>query len=51
MLSERYFHHEEVDDVSNGFRDGRVCHGGKVFEFRVPRSCNSNFRIKVILLK
>lgn len=43
MLSERCLHNEACGDVSNGFRDRRVCHGGKVFELRVPRSCNSHF--------
>nr|WP_302568336.1 transposase [Culturomica massiliensis] len=43
MLSERSLHNEALSDVSNGFRGRRVCHGGKVFELRVPRSRNSNF--------
>ena len=43
MISERRFHNEELSDVSNGYRDRRVCHGGKVFELRVPRSRHSNF--------
>ena len=43
MLSERRVHNESASDVSNGFRDRRVCHGGKVFELHVPRSRNSNF--------
>ncbi len=43
MLSERRLHNESASDVSNGFRDRRVCHGGKVFELGVPRSRNSNF--------
>ncbi len=43
MLSERSLHNEALSDVSNGFRSRRVCHGGKIFELRVPRSRNSNF--------
>ena len=43
MLTERSLHNETLSDVSNGFRGRRVCHGGKVFELRVPRSRNSNF--------
>ena len=43
MLSERALHNETRGDVSNGFRGRRVCHGGKVFELRVPRSRNSHF--------
>ena len=43
MLSERSLHNTAHEDVSNGYRDRRVCHGGKVFELRVPRSRNSNF--------
>lgn len=43
MLSERSLHNAETEDVSNGYRGRRVCHGGKVFELRVPRSRNSNF--------
>lgn len=43
MISERRFHNEELSDVSNGYRDRRVCHGGKVFELRVPHSRHSNF--------
>ena len=43
MVSERCVHNEALSDVSNGFRDRRVCHAGKVFELRVPRSRNSNF--------
>ena len=41
--SERTVHNSEHNDVSNGYRARRVCHGGKVFELRVPRSRNSNF--------
>ena len=37
MLSERSLHNEALSDVSNGFRGRRVCHGGKIFELRVPR--------------
>ena len=43
MLSERDLHNETRGDVSNGFRGRRVCHGGKVFELRVPRSRNNHF--------
>ena len=43
MLSERSLHNTAHEDVSNGYRERRVCHGGKVFELRVPRSRNSNF--------
>lgn len=43
MLSERALHNETRGDVSNGFRGRRVCHGGKVFELRVPRSRNNHF--------
>ncbi|MDE5588483.1 MAG: IS256 family transposase [Acetatifactor sp.] len=43
MRSERSLHNSEHQDVSNGFRGRRVCHGGKVFELRVPRSRHSNF--------
>ena len=43
MLSERSLHNEALSDVSNGFRGRRLCHGGKIFELRVPRSRNSNF--------
>ena len=43
MLSERSLHNEALSDMSNGFRGRRVCHGGKIFELRVPRSRNSNF--------
>ena len=43
MVSERSVHNEQHSDVSNGFRGRRVCHGGKIFELRVPRSRESNF--------
>ncbi|MEG2791960.1 MAG: transposase, partial [Odoribacter sp.] len=43
MVSERHLYNSDHQDVSNGYRDRRVCHGGKVFELRVPRSRNSNF--------
>ena len=43
MLSERSIHNCSHQDVSNGYRDRRVCHGGKVFELRIPRSRNNNF--------
>ena len=32
MLSERSIHNCSHQDVSNGYRNRRVCHGGKVFE-------------------
>ena len=43
MKSERDIHNEQTNDVSNGFRDRRVCHNGKMFEIRVPRSRENNF--------
>ena len=43
MLSECSIHNCSHQGVSNGYRDRRVCHGGKVFELRVPRSRNNNF--------
>ena len=43
MHTERAVHNAAHNDVSNGYRARRVCHGGKVFELRVPRSRNSNF--------
>ena len=43
MHSERAVHNAEHNDVSNGYRDRRVCYDRKVFELRVPRSRNSNF--------
>ena len=43
MVSERRLYNTDHQDVSNGYRDRRVCHGGKIFELRVPRSRNSNF--------
>ena len=43
MHSERAVHNAAHNDVSNGYRDRRVCYDRKVFELRVPRSRNSNF--------
>lgn len=43
MKSERKIYNSQTDDVSNGYRDRRVCHGGQMFEIRVPRSRESNF--------
>ena len=43
MISERRFHNDELSDVSNGYRDCRVCHGGKVFELRVLHGRHDNF--------
>ena len=34
MHSERAVHNAEHNDVSNGYRDRRVCYGGKGFELR-----------------
>ena len=43
MHGERAVHNAAHNDVSNGYRDRRVCYDRKVFELRVPRSRNSNF--------
>lgn len=43
MQSERTIYNESVGDVSNGFRDRKVYHGGKMFEIKVPRSRETNF--------
>ena len=43
MKSERDIHNEQTNDVSNGFRDRRVCHNGKMFEIKVPRSRENHF--------
>jgi transposase-like protein len=43
MKSERDIHNEQTTDVSNGFRDRRICHNGKMFEIKVPRSRENNF--------
>ena len=40
MHSERAVHNAAHNDVSNGYRDRRVCYDRKVFELRVPRSRN-----------
>src|SRR5574344_2263606 len=43
MKSEREVYNTQKEDVSNGFRDRRVYHNGKMFEIRVPRTRESNF--------
>ena len=43
MKSEREIYNSQAEDVSNGFRERRVYHGGQMFEIRVPRSRESNF--------
>ena len=43
MQSERNLHNELTSDVSNGYRDRKVYHGGQMFELRVPRSRNNSF--------
>ena len=43
MKSEREVYNTQKEDVSNGFRDRRVYHNGKMFEIRFPRTRESNF--------
>ncbi len=43
MKSEREIYNSQANDVSNDYRNRRVCHGGQMFEIHVPRSRESNF--------
>lgn len=43
MHSERGLHNEQTSDVSNGYCERKVYHGGQMFELRVPRSRNHSF--------
>ena len=43
MKSERKIHNELTLDVSNGYRNRRICHNGQMFQISVPRTREHSF--------